>query len=150
MNAETTNDEKSNAKDSSSAAKEFDWFDRPESRRLLWRLLYGACIVAILLEIVLIVTHQRHSHFGGHGGHEAGDAVHGEPAVAASAESAYHGPTFDGWWFFYAGLGFVGCALMILSAKGLGYLLKKPTDYYGDDTLAKDEPLPEDIDEVLR
>ncbi len=38
------------------AAKEFDWFDRPKSRRLLWRLLYGACIVSVLLEIPLVVV----------------------------------------------------------------------------------------------
>jgi len=44
--------------------KENDWFDRPASRRLLWRLLYGACTVSVLLELVLIATHQRHGHFG--------------------------------------------------------------------------------------
>ena len=68
--------------------KENDWFDRPASRRLLWRLLYGACAVSVLLEIVLIATHQRHGHFG-----------EGWP---------------DGWWFFYALLGFIACTLSLI------------------------------------
>ncbi len=40
--------------------KEFDWFDRPESRKLLWRLLYGACGLTVLLELFLEI----HPHFG--------------------------------------------------------------------------------------
>lgn len=112
--------------DSKDGKKEFDWFDRPESRRLLWRLLYGACVLSLLAEIPLIIAHKRHGHFGDH--------------------------SIDGWWFFYAALGFVGCALMILAAKGCGFLLKKPTDFYGDDSAAAadQESLPEDIDESLR
>jgi hypothetical protein len=101
--------------------KENDWFDRPASRRLLWRLLYGACTVSVLLELVLIATHQRHGHFG-----EASP---------------------DGWWFFYALLGFIACALMILAAKGLGAWLKRPEDYYSE---TEETTLPEDIDESLR
>lgn len=100
---------------------EFDWFDRPESRRRLWRLLYAACAVSLLLEIPLILAHRRHGHFGGH--------------------------SADGWWFFYAFLGFIACALMILAAKALGSWLKRPEDYYGE---AEENTLPEDIDESLR
>ena len=100
---------------------EFDWFDRPGSRRLLWRLLYAACAVSVLLEVPLIVGHKRHGHFSEH--------------------------SVDGWWFFYAFLGFVACALMILAAKGLGYWLKRPENYYGE---TEDNQLPEDIDESLR
>lgn len=106
---------------SDSRKTENDWFDRPASRRLLWRLLYIACGVTLALEIVLIVLHKRHSHFG-----------EGSP---------------DGWWFFYPLLGFVACSLMILAAKGLGTFLKRGEDYYPE----PDEPtLPEDIDESLR
>ena len=129
----TTRDDTTEAAEDASGAKEFDWFDRPGSRRLLWRLLYGACIVSVLLEIPLILAHKRHSHFG------AGDG-HGEAAAASV-------PTFDGWWFFYAVLGFVGCALMILAAKGLGVWLKRPENYYGDD---EEQTLPEDIDDAAR
>jgi hypothetical protein len=92
--------------------KENDWFDRPASRRLLWRLLYGACTVSVLLELVLI----------------------GKASP-------------DGWWFFYALLGFIACALMILAAKGLGAWLKRPEDYYAE---TEETTLPEDIDESLR
>jgi hypothetical protein len=101
--------------------KENDWFDRPASRRLLWRLLYGACTVSVLLELVLIATHQRHGRFGK--------------------------TSPDGWWFFYALLGFIACALMILAAKGLGAWLKRPEDYYAE---TEETTLPEDIDESLR
>ncbi len=100
---------------------ENDWFDRPASRRLLWRLLYIACGVTLALEIVLISLHKRHGHFG------EGSA--------------------DGWWFFYPVLGFVACALMILAAKGLGGFLKRAETYYPE---PEETTLPEDIDESLR
>lgn len=103
--------------------KEFDWFDHPESRKLLWRLLIGACIVSVLLEVTLFFDdgHGRHGHFGDH--------------------------SVDGWFGFYAVLGFVACALMIYGAKFLGKFLKKDEDYYGD---PEDTTLPEDIDESIR
>ena len=85
---------------------ESGWFDRPSSRRLLWKLLYGACILSVLAEIPLIVLHKRHGHFGDH--------------------------SIDGWWFFYALLGFIACALMIIGAKWLGFGLKRPDNYYGE------------------
>lgn len=85
---------------------ENDWFDRPASRRSLWRLLYASCAVALLLELVLIASGRRHGHFG-------------EDSPEA-------------WWFFYPVLGFVACALMILAAKGLGVWLKRPEDYYAE------------------
>ncbi len=101
-----------------SEQKEFDWFDRPESRKLLWRLLIGASIVSVLLELTMVFGHGRHDYFG-----------------------------IDGWFSFYAVLGFVACTLMILGAKACGALLKRPEDYYGE---PEEETLPEDVDDALR
>lgn len=41
--------------------------------------------------------------------------------------------TVDGWFGFGAVYGFLSCLLMVLAAKGLGYLLKKPADFYQRD-----------------
>jgi len=91
--------------------KEFDWFDRPASRRLLWRSLWVACALSLLAELLA----HRHPHFG-----------------------------IDGWFGFYGLLGFVGCAVMILFAKAMGYWVKREEDYYGDHS--EDDVVPEDID----
>ena len=37
---------------------------------------------------------------------------------------------WDSWWGFYAGYGFVGCVLLVLIAKLLRRLVKRPEDYY--------------------
>ena len=42
-----------------SAKKEFDLFDKPATRKLLWVLLWGACAVSVLLEFFV----HRHPHF---------------------------------------------------------------------------------------
>jgi len=36
----------------------------------------------------------------------------------------------DGWFGFGAAFGFLSCLAMVLFAKGLGYVLKRPDDYY--------------------
>jgi sterol desaturase/sphingolipid hydroxylase (fatty acid hydroxylase superfamily) len=36
----------------------------------------------------------------------------------------------DGWFGFGAAYGFFSCAVMVIVAKGLGYVLKRPEDYY--------------------
>ena len=36
----------------------------------------------------------------------------------------------DGWVGFGAVFGFLSCLIMVLVAKGLGYVLKRPEDYY--------------------
>ena len=36
----------------------------------------------------------------------------------------------DGWFGFGAVFGFLSCLAMVLFAKALGYLLKRPEDYY--------------------
>ncbi len=41
---------------------------------------------------------------------------------------AYFG--FDGWFGFYAWFGFVACVILVITAKGLRVLLKRPEDYY--------------------
>ena len=37
---------------------------------------------------------------------------------------------WDSWWGFYAVYGFVGCVLLVLIAKLLRKLVKRPEDYY--------------------
>ncbi len=41
----------------------------------------------------------------------------------------------DGWFGFGAGFGFLSCLVMVLVAKGLGFVLKRNEDYFssGDD-----------------
>lgn len=39
--------------------KEFDLFDKPATRKLLWKLLWGACALSVLLEFFV----HRHPHF---------------------------------------------------------------------------------------
>ncbi|HET6604224.1 MAG TPA: hypothetical protein VFG21_08430 [Xanthomonadaceae bacterium] len=39
----------------------------------------------------------------------------------------------DGWFGFNAVYGFVSCVAMIVFARVLGWLLKRPDDYYRDD-----------------
>jgi sterol desaturase/sphingolipid hydroxylase (fatty acid hydroxylase superfamily) len=36
----------------------------------------------------------------------------------------------DGWFGFGAAFGFMSCLAMVLFAKALGYVLKRPEDYY--------------------
>ncbi|MFL3658137.1 MAG: hypothetical protein ACJ07L_08805 [Opitutales bacterium] len=95
--------------------KEFDWFDRPGSRKILWWILWIICGLTVVAEPLV----HRHPH---------GD--------------------LDWGFSFYAILGFFGCTLMILAAKGLGLWLKRGEDYYGDN--GEDKIIPEDIDGNLR
>lgn len=39
----------------------------------------------------------------------------------------------DGWFGFNAAYGFLSCTAMVVFAKLLGYLLKRPFEYYYDD-----------------
>ncbi len=45
---------------------------------------------------------------------------------------------FDGWFGFNAAFGFLSCVGMVLFAKLLGLLLKRPDDYYDRDSEAKE------------
>ncbi len=40
--------------------KEFDWFDRPESIKKLWVLLWGLCALTVVLQFFTT----PHGHFG--------------------------------------------------------------------------------------
>ena len=39
---------------------------------------------------------------------------------------------YDDFFGFFAVLGFIACALLIIAAKGIGLMLKKKEDYYDD------------------
>lgn len=53
--------------------------------------------------------------------------------VAADLVIVHH-PYFgiDGLFGFGAWYGFISCVVLVVAAKGLGFLLKKPDDYYGE------------------
>jgi len=42
--------------------------------------------------------------------------------------------SIDSWPGFYAGFGFLSCVAMVLFAKVLGWVLKRPDDYYVEPT----------------
>ncbi|MBW2144301.1 MAG: hypothetical protein JRG75_07885 [Deltaproteobacteria bacterium] len=79
--------------------KEFDYFDKPETIKKLWILLYVVCGLLVVPDFF---TH-RHPYFG-----------------------------FDGFFGFYALLGFVSCVVLILFSKLVGLVLKVKEDYYDD------------------
>lgn len=57
-------------------------------------------------------------------------------ALTVLAEFFVHlHPTFaiEGWPGFHAAYGFLACALMIVVAKGLGLLIKRPDTFYAKD-----------------
>lgn len=77
--------------------KEFDYFDRPETIKKLWIMLYVLCGLTVAPDLF---SH-KHPHFG-----------------------------FDGFFAFYALLGFVSCAVLILFSKLVALVLKVKEDYY--------------------
>jgi hypothetical protein len=60
--------------------------------------------------------------------------------VAAEAVIALH-PHFavESWFGFHAGFGLLACAAMIVVAKGLALLLKRPDTYYEPDASRADD-----------
>jgi hypothetical protein len=91
------------SKDDTKHDDEIDWIYRDSTKQMLMRGLYILCAITILAEAVLWLF------FGGR---------------------ETHGPD---WGFgFYATLGFVSCSAMIFIAKGLSFVLKKPTDFYDE------------------
>lgn len=77
--------------------KEFDYFDRPETIKKLWILLYVVCVLTIVPDFFT----QRHAYFG-----------------------------VDGYFGFFALLGFISCAVLILFSKLIALVLKTKEDYY--------------------
>ena len=67
-------------------------------------LLWRVFIAILVATVIAELAVQLHPHFG-----------------------------FDGWFGFHAWYGFLACAAMIVFAKGLGLLIKRPDRYYGDD-----------------
>lgn len=77
--------------------KEKLFFERPQTIRWLWILLYAICGLTLMTEFFI----DREPHF-----------------------------SIDGFFGFYSVLGFVACAVLILFAKVIGYVLKRKEDYY--------------------
>jgi len=77
--------------------KEFDYFDRPETIKKLWILLYVVCVLTIVPDLFT----DRHAYFG-----------------------------IDGYFGFFALLGFISCAVLILFSKLIALVLKTKEDYY--------------------
>ncbi len=53
----------------SSQKKEFDWFDHDKNRKLLWKLLWGACALTLVAQ--LFVDVEPHFDFDGFFGFSA-------------------------------------------------------------------------------
>ncbi len=83
--------------------EQIDWIYRESTKKGLMKGLYLACGLTFLAEAILWL-------FCG------GRETHGQD-----------------WGFaFYGVLGFVCCTAMIFIAKGLSFVLKKPTDFYDE------------------
>jgi len=101
------------------AKREFDWFDRPENRKLLWRVLYLLCGLSLLFEL----TVDSHGHFGT-------ENLFALLRLDFSWREGHFG--WDGYFGAYALLGFLACTAAILLAKLLGRVLKVKEDHYDD------------------
>ncbi len=76
------------------------WLYQPENRRKLWAILFVILFLTLLPEFFV----HHHAHF---------------PNIK-----------LDTWWGFFAWYGFLTCAAMVIVAKLLGWLLKRPDAYY--------------------
>lgn len=74
-------------------------FDKPENVKRLLRVLYAACALLLLFDLVV----HRHT-------------VH----------------PWEVWFGFYAVFGFTACVALVLIAKQLRRVLKRPESYYDD------------------
>lgn len=91
------------SKDDTNSAEEIDWIYRESTKKMLMIGLYVTCGLTVLAEAILYLFFDGRDT---------------------------HGPD---WGFgFYATLGFVSCSAMIFIAKGLSFVLKKPTDSYDE------------------
>ncbi|VUD62506.1 hypothetical protein TDB9533_03054 [Thalassocella blandensis] len=87
---------------SESDDKKLHWLYRPENRKKLWSLQIVLLVLAVLPEFFV----HHHAHF---------------PEQDISIDASFG---------FFAWYGFGTCALMVVGAKLLGFLLKRGDDYY--------------------
>ena len=103
MSMSEKTDEKTNATTDENAG----YFDQPGNVSRMLRLVYAACAILVLLDVIGAVLH----FFG------AADLRHAER-----------------WWEglpgFYVVYGFVACTLLVLIAKVLRKVLMREEDYY--------------------
>ena len=86
------------------------------TRRLLWSLMIGACVLSLVAEVFIPGA--------GHGeGHDS--------SVFVFRHAHFEGG-IDHYFGYFAGLGFLSCVVAIALAKFLGKWLKAPEDYYDD------------------
>ncbi|MEM9016838.1 MAG: hypothetical protein AAGC68_07470 [Verrucomicrobiota bacterium] len=102
---------------SSDNSSKAHWIERLPGPPIV-RGLFVVAALFLLIEIPLLISHARHGYF-----------------------------RIDGWFAFYAVLGFVSAALLVVIAMGLGNLLRRKEDPYVEQ---EEESLPEDLDEQLR
>lgn len=86
------------------AENDIHWLYRKDSRKKLWWILAMILGLALVPEFFV----ERHAHF-------ASEGIH-----------------LDAGWGFYAWFGFGACALMVIIAKVLGFVLKRKDTYYDD------------------
>ena len=84
------------------------FFNRSNVRKWCWRVLIGLATLLFGLDATLL---NRYSYFSDHGGIQS----------------------IDGSVLFYAGMGLMGCLLLVGIAKGMCWLLGVEETYYHDD-----------------
>lgn len=82
--------------------KQLHWLYRPENRKKLWTFQIVLLVLAVIPEFFV----HHHEHF---------------PDAGISVDASFG---------FYAWYGFITCALMVVGAKLLGFVLKRSDDYY--------------------
>ena len=80
------------------------WLYREENRRKLWLIQIAILALAIIPEFFI----HHHAYFT-------------EQDIQVDAKSG-----------FYAWYGFTACAVMVITAKFLGFVLKRKDDYYDE------------------
>lgn len=85
-----------------SEPKKLHWLYRPENKKKLWTIQIVLLILVVIPEFFV----HHHAHFEDKG---------------ISVDASFG---------FFAWYGFATCALMVIAAKLLGFLLKRSDDYY--------------------
>ena len=87
-----------------SVEKQKHWLYRDENRQKLWLIQIAILVLAIIPEFFI----NHHAYF------------------------TDQGINVDGRHGFYAWYGFTTCAVMVIAAKILGFVLKRKDDYYDE------------------